>query len=205
MEPTKSQYDFDAATVIAFLKSYDLDKDFKLNIEANHATLAGHTFQHELMVARINGFLGSIDANQGDLLLGWDTDQFPTDLYLTTLCMYEVLKMGGFTKGGLNFDAKVRRPSFKPEDIFYAHVAGMDSFAKGLKAAQKMLDDGILEEFISERYKSYDMGIGKKIMERKVDFKSLEKYALGLKEIKNSSGRQEYLESLLNEYILNVK
>jgi len=205
MEPTKSQYDFDAATVIAFLKSYDLDKDFKLNIEANHATLAGHTFQHELTVARINGFLGSIDANQGDLLLGWDTDQFPTDLYFTTLCMYEVLKMGGFTKGGLNFDAKVRRPSYKPDDIFYAHVAGMDSFARGLKAAQKMLEDGILEEFISERYKSYDKGIGKKIMDRKVDFKSLEKYALGLKDIKNSSGRQEYLESLLNEYILNVK
>jgi xylose isomerase len=119
--------------------------------------------------------------------------------------MYEVLKMGGFTKGGLNFDAKVRRPSYKPDDIFYAHVAGMDSFAKGLKVAQKMLEDGILEEFISERYKSYDKGIGKKIMDRKVDFKSLEKYALGLKDIKNSSGMQEYLESLLNEYILNVK
>jgi xylose isomerase len=205
MEPTKSQYDFDAATVIAFLKSYDLDKDFKLNIEANHATLSGHTFQHELMVARINGMLGSIDANQGDLLLGWDTDQFPTDLYFTTLCMYEVLKMGGFTKGGLNFDAKPRRPSYRPEDIFYAHAAGMDGFAKGLKVAQKMLDDGILEEFISERYKSYNNGIGSKIMERKVDFKYLERYALGLKEIKNSSGRQEYLESLLNEYILNTK
>jgi len=205
MEPTKSQYDFDAATVIAYLKSYGLDKDFKLNIESNHATLAGHTFQHELMVARINGMLGSIDANQGDLLIGWDTDQFPTDLYFTTLCMYEVLKMGGFTKGGLNFDAKARRSSYKPEDIFYAHIAGMDGFAKGLKVAQKMVEDGIFEEFISERYESYSKGIGKKILERKVDFKSLEKYALGLKAIKNSSGRQEYLESLLNEYILNVK
>jgi xylose isomerase len=205
MEPTKSQYDFDAATVVAFLKSYGLDKDFKLNIESNHATLAGHTFQHELMVARINGMLGSIDANQGDLLIGWDTDQFPTDLYFTTLCMYEVLKMGGFTKGGLNFDAKPRRASHKPEDIFYAHIAGMDGFAKGLKVAQKMLKDGVLEDFISKRYESYSNGIGKKILEKKVDFKSLEKYALGLKEIKNSSGRQEYLESILNEYILNTK
>jgi len=203
-EPTKHQYDFDAATVIAFLKSYSLDKDFKLNIEANHATLSGHTFQHELMVARINGMLGSIDANQGDLLLGWDTDQFPTDLYSTTLCMYELLKMGGFTKGGLNFDAKVRRASYKPEDIFYAHVAGMDSFAKGLKVAQKMLEDGIFEEFISKRYESYNKGIGKKILEKNVDFKSLEEYALGLKTIENSSGMQEYLESLLNEYITGV-
>jgi len=203
-EPTKSQYDFDAATVIAFLKSYGLDKDFKLNIESNHATLSGHTFQHELMIARINGMLGSIDANQGDLLLGWDTDQFPTDLYSTTLCMYELLKMGGFTKGGLNFDAKVRRASYKPEDIFYAHAAGMDSFAKGLKVAQKMLEDGIFEEFISKRYESYNKGIGKKILEKNVDFKSLEEYALGLKTIENSSGMQEYLECLLNEYIMNV-
>ena len=203
-EPTKHQYDFDVSSGIAFLKSYNLDKYFKFNVEANHATLAGHTFQHELMVARINGMLGSVDANQGDLLLGWDTDQFPTDLYSTTLCMYEVLKMGGFKKGGLNFDAKVRRASYKPEDIFYAHVAGMDSFAKGLKAAQKILEDGILEEFISKRYESYAKGIGKKILERNVDFKSLEKYALGLKTIENSSGMQEYLESLLNEYITSV-
>jgi len=203
-EPTKHQYDFDVASGIAFLKSYELDKYFKFNVEANHATLAGHTFQHELMVARINGMLGSIDANQGDLLLGWDTDQFPTDLYSTTLCMYELLKMGGFKKGGLNFDAKVRRASYKPEDIFYAHAAGMDSFAKGLKAAQKMLEDGIFEEFILKRYESYDKGIGKKIIQKNVDFKSLEEYALGLETIENSSGRQEYLEGLLNEYIMNV-
>jgi len=203
-EPTKHQYDFDVASGIAFLKLYDLDKYFKFNIEANHSTLAGHTFQHDLRVARINGMLGSVDANQGDMLLGWDTDQFPTDLYSTTLCMYEVLKMGGFKKGGLNFDAKVRRASYKPEDIFYAHVAGMDSFAKGLKAAQKMMEDGILEEFIAKRYDSYNKGIGKKILEKKVDFKSLEEYVLGLKEIKNSSGMQEYLEGLLNEYIMNL-
>jgi xylose isomerase len=203
-EPTKHQYDFDVASGIAFLKLYDLDKYFKFNIEANHSTLAGHTFQHDLRVARINGMLGSVDANQGDMLLGWDTDQFPTDLYSTTLCMYEVLKMGGFKKGGLNFDAKVRRASYKPEDIFYAHIAGMDSFAKGLKAAQRMMEDGILEEFIAKRYDSYNKGIGKKILEKKVDFKSLEEYVLGLKEIENSSGMQEYLEGLLNEYIMNL-
>jgi xylose isomerase len=203
-EPTKHQYDFDVATSMAFLKSYGLEDDFKFNVEANHATLAGHTFQHDLRVARINGMLGSVDANQGDMLLGWDTDQFPTDLYLTTLCMYEILKMGGFEKGGLNFDAKVRRPSYKPEDIFYAHVAGMDSFAKGLKIAQKMLDDGVFEDFISKRYKSYNAGIGKEILGKKADFKSLEKYAFGLKDIDNPSGMQEYLESSLNEYITDV-
>jgi len=203
-EPTKHQYDFDVASGIAFLRSYDLDGDFKFNIEANHATLAGHTFQHDLRVARINGMLGSIDANQGDILLGWDTDQFPTDLYTTTLCMYELLKMGGFTKGGLNFDAKVRRGSYRPEDLFYAHAAGMDSFAKGLKAAQKMSDDGVLDDFVEKRYESYKSGIGKSIVEGKADFKSLEKYALGIKEVNNPSGRQEYLESLLNEYIMSA-
>jgi xylose isomerase len=203
-EPTKHQYDFDVATSLAFLKSYGLEKNFKFNIEANHATLSGHTFQHDLMVARINGMLGSVDANQGDLLLGWDTDQFPTDLYTTTLCMYEILKMGGFDKGGLNFDAKVRRSSYKPEDILYAHIAGMDSFARGLKAAQKILEDGIFEDFIAKRYSSYTTGIGKEISERRVDLKSLEKYALELKEINNPSGMQEYLESLLNEYIMTV-
>lgn len=201
-EPTKHQYDFDVATGIAFLKTYGLDKSFKFNIEANHATLAGHTFQHELQVARINGMLGSIDANQGDMLLGWDTDQFPTDLYNTTLCMYEVLKMGGFTKGGLNFDAKARRNSFAPEDLFYAHAAGMDAFAKGLITAQKLMDSGVLEEFVKDRYASYTAGVGKDIVSGKADFKSLEKYANGLSEVRNSSGRQEYLETLLNEYLL---
>jgi xylose isomerase len=201
-EPTKHQYDFDVASGAAFLRNYGLDKNFKFNIEANHATLAGHTFQHELHYARINDMLGSIDANQGDMLLGWDTDQFPTDLYNTTLCMYEVLMMGGFTKGGLNFDAKVRRNSFKPEDVFYAHAAGMDAFAKGLLTAQKLVDDGVFEKFIKNRYASYETGIGKDIVSGKADFKSLEKYAAGLGSIENSSGQQEYLETILNEYLL---
>ncbi len=201
-EPTKHQYDFDAAAVVAFLKTYGLDDHFKLNIETNHATLAGHTMQHELMYARINDMLGSVDANQGDLYLGWDTDQFPTDIYLTTLVMYEVLQAGGFTTGGLNFDAKVRRPSFEPIDLFYAHIVGMDSFAKGLKIAYKMKQDGKFEKIIADRYASYTKGIGKDIVEGKVGFSELEKYALGNDEIKNTSGRQEYLEWLLNEYIL---
>ncbi len=201
-EPTKHQYDFDVATGIAFLKTYGLDDYFKFNIEANHATLAGHTFQHELHVARINDMLGSIDANQGDMLLGWDTDQFPTDLYNTTLCMYEVLKMGGFTKGGLNFDAKARRNSFMPEDLLYSHAAGMDAFAKGLVTADKLMRDGVLETFIKDRYASYSSGIGKDIVTGKADFKSLEKRALEMDNVKNTSGRQEYLETLLNEYLL---
>ena len=203
-EPTKHQYDFDVATSIGFLKTYGLDKYFKFNVEANHATLAGHTFQHDLAVARINGMLGSIDANQGDMLIGWDTDQFPTDLYATTLCMLEVLKMGGFEKGGLNFDAKPRRASYKPGDIFFAHAAGMDSFAKGLKAAQKILNDGVFDQFVKVRYCSYSSSIGKQITEGKASFKSLEEYALELKEIDNASGMQEYLESILNEYIMSV-
>ncbi|MEN2773927.1 xylose isomerase [Acetivibrio clariflavus] len=201
-EPTKHQYDFDTATVIGFLRTYGLEKEFKMNIEANHATLAAHTFQHELRVAAINNALGSIDANQGDLLLGWDTDQFPTNLYDTTLAMYEVLKAGGFTKGGLNFDSKVRRGSFEPVDLFYAHIAGMDAFARGLKVAYKMLQDGKFEKFIEERYQSYKTGIGKDIVEGKVGFKELEKYVLELETVKNTSGRQEVLEAMLNKYII---
>jgi xylose isomerase len=203
-EPTKHQYDFDVASGIAFLKSYGLDQVFKFNIEANHATLAGHTFQHDLRVARIHGMLGSVDANMGDMLLGWDTDQFPTNLYDTTLAMYEILKMGGFTTGGLNFDAKVRRGSFKPDDLFYAHAAGMDAFAVGLKAASKIIEDGVLDGFAEERYASWNSGIGKDIVEGKVGFKELERYALGIKDVVNTSGRQELLESILNEYILSV-
>lgn len=204
-EPTKHQYDFDTGTVIGFLKTYGLDSYFKMNIEANHATLAGHTFQHELRASRINGMLGSIDANQGDLLLGWDTDQFPTNIYDTTLAMYEVLKAGGFTKGGLNFDAKVRRGSFEPADLFYAHIAGMDAFAKGLKIAHKIVEDGKMDTFIADRYASYTNGIGKDIVEGSVGFKELEKYAMEHDQIKNSSGRQEMLETLLNLYILEDK
>ena len=154
-EPTKHQYDFDTATVLGFLRKYNLDKDFKMNIEANHATLAQHTFQHELRTARVNGVFGSIDANQGDSLLGWDTDQFPTNVYETTMCMYEVIKAGGFTNGGLNFDAKARRGSFAPEDIFYSYIAGMDAFALGFKAALKLIDDGRIDKFTQERYSSW--------------------------------------------------
>lgn len=203
-EPTKHQYDFDAGTVIGFLKTYGLDPYFKLNIEANHATLAGHTFQHELAVCRINNMLGSIDANQGDVLLGWDTDQFPTNIYDSTLAMYEVLKAGGLGKGGLNFDSKVRRGSFEPSDLFYGHIAGMDTFAKGLIIANKMVEDGKFDAFINDRYSSYTTGIGKDIVSGKVGFKELEQYALNAK-IQNKSGRQEMLESLLNQYIYETK
>lgn len=201
-EPTKHQYDFDAASVHAFLQKYDLDKHFKLNIEANHATLAGHTFQHELHYARINGLLGSVDANQGDTLLGWDTDQMPTDLYTTTLTMYEILKNGGLAPGGLNFDAKVRRGSFELNDLFYGHIAGMDAFAYGLKVAHKLMQSGELEQFIEERYASYRSGIGKQIVDGTADFKQLEAYALELPEVTNQSGRQEVLETIINRYLI---
>jgi xylose isomerase len=200
-EPTKHQYDFDVMTVIAFLRKYDLLSDFKVNIEANHATLAGHTFQHELNMARINGVLGSIDANQGDMLLGWDTDQFPTNIYDTTLCMYEVLKNGGIKPGGLNFDAKVRRESFKPSDLFIAYIVGMDTFAKGLLIADKLLSDRVLEDFVDARYNSYEEGIGKKIIDDATDFEELANYALEHDQIINSSGRQEMLEDIINRYI----
>ncbi len=200
-EPTKHQYDFDTATVISFLEKYNLKDYFKLNIEANHATLAGHNFQHELHMARINDLLGSVDANQGDMLLGWDTDQFPTNIYKTTLAMYEILKNDGLGSGGLNFDAKVRRGSFEPVDLFYSHIAGMDAFARGLKVAHKLLKDEVLEEYIEERYQSYTQGIGLDIVEGRVDFEKLEEYALENDDILNKSGNQEMLESILNQYI----
>lgn len=198
-EPTKHQYDFDSATVLAFLRKYGLDKDFKLNIEANHATLAAHTFQHELRVARDNDAFGSIDANQGDVLLGWDTDQFPTNAYDTALCMYEVIKAGGFTTGGLNFDAKVRRGSFTQEDTFLAYIAGMDTFALGLKIADKMIADGRIDKFVDDRYASYKEGIGKKVVDGTATIQELEAYALEMGDVKsNISGKQEYLESVMN-------
>ncbi|HAS73818.1 MAG TPA: xylose isomerase [Clostridiales bacterium UBA8960] len=200
-EPTKHQYDFDTATVISFLRKYGLENHFKLNIEANHATLAMHTFEHELNMARIEGMLGSIDANQGDLLFGWDTDQFPTNIYDATLAMIEVLKNGGLAPGGLNFDAKVRRGSFDMEDLFYAYIAGMDTFARGLLIADQIIADGVFESFVNERYASYKSGIGAKIVNGEVDFEALEAYAMGLEEIVNTSGRQEMLENILNQYI----
>ena len=204
-EPTKHQYDFDVATVLSFLRKYDLEKHFKMNIEANHATLAGHTFQHELHLARINGVLGSVDANQGDPLLGWDTDQFPTDLYNSTLAMYEILKNGGLHSGGLNFDAKPRRGSFESVDMFYSHIAGMDAFARGLKAADRLFKTGELENFIKIRYSSFESGIGKDIVENKTDFSKLEEYALKNDQIVCKSGRQELLENILNQGILEAE
>jgi len=198
-EPTKHQYDFDAATALHFLQKYGLDKDVKLNIEANHATLAGHTFQHELRVARLNNALGSIDANTGDLLLGWDTDQFPTNVYDTALCMLEVLTMGGFSTGGLNFDAKARRASTRIEDLAEAHIAGMDAFALGLKMAHRILQDGRLGAFVRDRYASFKTGIGADIASGKATLESLETYALGNGEPMPEPGRQEYLESVIND------
>lgn len=205
-EPTKHQYDFDTATVLGFLRKYGLDKDFKMNIEANHATLAQHTFQHELRVARENGVFGSIDANQGDMLLGWDTDQFPTNIYDAALCMYEVLKAGGFTNGGLNFDSKARRGSYTPEDIFYSYIAGMDTFALGLRIADKLISDGRIDSFVSERYASWSTGIGADIISGKATLEDLEKYALEKGEVTDSltSGRQEMLESVLNNIMFSL-
>jgi xylose isomerase len=201
-EPTKHQYDFDVATGYAFLQKYDLKDYFKFNIEANHATLAGHTFEHELRYARINGMLGSVDANQGDTLLGWDTDEFPTDLTSTTLAMYEILKNGGLGSGGLNFDAKVRRGSFESNDLFHAHIAGMDSFAVGLKVADKLIKDGVFEKITEERYSSFSSGIGKEIVEGKTNFQQLEEYALGLTEIENKSSQLEVIKATINQYLL---
>ena len=205
-EPTKHQYDFDTATVLGFLRKYGLENDFKMNIEANHATLAQHTFQHELRVARDNGVFGSIDANQGDPLLGWDTDQFPTNVYDAALCMYEVLKAGGFTNGGLNFDSKARRGSFTPEDIFLSYIAGMDTFALGLRIAVKMIEDGRIDKFVADRYASWQIGIGKDIIEGNVTMADLEKYALEKSEVIDSlsSGRQEMLESVVNNIMFNL-
>ena len=200
-EPTKHQYDFDVATCANFLRKYNLMDDFRMNIEANHATLAGHTFQHELRTARVNGIFGSIDANQGDMLLGWDTDQFPTNVYDTTLCMYEVLKAGGFTNGGLNFDAKARRQSNTYEDILLSYIAGMDAFALGLLKADALIADGRLDAFVEERYASYKEGIGKRIVEGKETLESLAAYAANLTNIQVPSGRQEYLESLVNDIL----
>ena len=201
-EPTKHQYDFDTATVLGFLRKYGLDKDFKMNIEANHATLAQHTFQHELATARINGVFGSIDANQGDMLLGWDTDQFPTDVYSSTYCMLEVLRAGGFTNGGLNFDAKPRRASMTDEDIFLSYIAGMDSFALGLKLAYRIIEDGRIDEFVHKRYESFSNGIGEKIVNGTTSLEELSAYAVNLNTVsEKNSGKQEYLESVINDII----
>ncbi|QJC51010.1 xylose isomerase [Paenibacillus albicereus] len=203
-EPSKHQYDFDAATTLAFLQKYGMQDRFKLNLEANHATLAGHTFEHEIRVAAINGALGSLDANQGDLLLGWDTDEFPTDLYATTLTMYEVLKAGGLGRGGVNFDAKVRRGSYELDDLFIAHIAGMDSFAWGLKAAAKLIEDRVIDGIVEERYATFKQGIGADIVSGKATLASLEQYALQNNPMNNRSGRLEQIKAKLNEVIYRV-
>jgi xylose isomerase len=200
-EPTTHQYDHDASACFAFLQKYDLVKHLKLNIEANHATLAGHSFHHELEFSASNGILGSIDANRGDLLLGWDTDQFPLNLYDTTLAMLTLLRHGGFTTGGLNFDAKVRRQSIEPIDLFYGHIGGMDAFARGLKVAARLIEDGRLDELVTQRYASWDSDLGRKIEAGKASFAELEPLAhkKNLKAV--PSGRQELIENILNELL----
>lgn len=200
-EPTKHQYDFDAATTLYFLKEYDLIDDFKLNIEANHATLAGHTFEHELAVASAAGKLGSVDANRGDLLLGWDTDQFPTNIYSTTMAMMIILNQSGLGKGGLNFDAHLRRSSIDPIDLFHAHICGMDTFAKGLLIAHQLIEDGVISNFIEQRYSSFDSGIGARIMSGEVGLEELEKWIISQDAPAPQSGRQEMLENIINSYI----
>ncbi|MCR4590670.1 MAG: xylose isomerase [Lachnospiraceae bacterium] len=204
-EPTKHQYDFDAATCVNFLRAYGLMDRFRLNIETNHATLAAHTMQHELRVARVNGVFGSVDANQGDTLLGWDTDQFPTDVYGSGLAMYEILKAGGFTTGGLNFDSKQRRGSFTLEDTALAHIAGMDGFALGLLLADKMIEDGRIDKFVEERYASWKTGIGKSIIDGKESLDSLYAYVQKMGDVTtNISGRQEELESIMNQCLMSI-
>jgi len=200
-EPTTHQYDYDVGNVLAFLRGYKLDDRFRLNVEQNHAVLAGHTFQHEIRLARINNMLGSLDANQGDYLLGWDTDQMTTSLYEAVMVMYEVLQAGGIAPGGMNFDAKLRRASFEPDDIFRGHIAAMDTYARGLEIADRMLQDGTLERFIEERYSSYNDGIGKEIVSGKASFVTLEQFTLDRGPIENSSGRREWVESVINQFI----
>ena len=201
-EPTTHQYDSDCAACMAFLKTYGLDKEFKFNIETNHATLAGHSMYHELTYASSYGMLGSVDANRGDELIGWDTDQFPTNIYTTAQAMLVILENGGLGRGGLNFDAKVRRESFEPIDLFYAHIGAMDALAQGLKIAAAIRKDGILKEMLQKRYSSWDAGVGIDIEEGTANFETLERYMLQKGEVAaNVSGRQEMLENIVNRYI----
>jgi xylose isomerase len=202
MEPMKHQYDFDSATVIGFLRQHGLDKDFALNIEANHATLSGHTFEHDLQVASDAGLLGSIDANRGNPQNGWDTDQFPMDLYDTVGAMLVVLRQGGLQPGGLNFDAKVRRESTDPQDLFLAHIGGMDAFARGLEVAHALLENSPLETWRKDRYASFDAGAGHDFEQGKLDLAALRDLASKQGEPKQISGRQEAYENLLNQYLL---
>ena len=202
MEPSKHQYDFDVATIIGFLRQYGLDKDFKLNIEVNHATLAGHTFQHELQVAADSGLLGSIDANKGDYQNGWDTDEFPTNVYEITEAMMVIIQAGGFTSGGINFDAKIRRNSTDIEDIFIAHISGMDTFARALLVADKVLNDSDYIKMRENRYKSFDRGAGRDFEKGKLTLEKLREIASKNGEPATISGKQELYEQLINMYLL---
>jgi xylose isomerase len=201
-EPSTHQYDSDAAACLNFLREYGLKDHFKLNLETNHATLAGHSMEHEMEVAIASGALGSVDANRGDTLLGWDTDQFPTDIYLTTNIMLRILKMGGLTTGGLNFDAKRRRESHRPEDLFHAHIGGMDAFAFGLKAAHRILQSGKLSGFVKDRYSSFDAGMGAKVESGATSLDELDAYAQSITAPVLASGRQEMLENLFNAQVI---
>ena len=202
MEPTKHQYDYDSETVIGFLRAHGLDKDFKLNIEANHAELAGHEFAHELTVCVDNGMLGSIDANRGDPVNGWDTDQFPVSIYETTQAMLQVIRMGGFTTGGLNFDAKVRRNSVAPEDLFIAHIGGMDIFARGLEKAVQLIEDRRIPSMLKERYASFETGNGKAFAEGKLTLDQVASLAKPYEQVAKTSGKQELYENILNQISL---
>jgi xylose isomerase len=201
MEPTKHQYDFDVATIIGFLRSHGLDKDFMLNIEVNHATLAGHTFQHELQVAADSGLLGSIDANKGDYQNGWDTDEFPTNIYEISEAMMVILEAGGFKTGGINFDARVRRNSTDVEDIFIAHISGMDTFARSLKIADKILNESNYRELRKKRYESFDSGKGKDFETGRLTLETLRDIASAIGEPQTRSGKQELFEQLINMYL----
>lgn len=203
MEPSKHQYDSDAEACLNFLREFDLMEHLKLNLETNHATLAGHSMQHEMRVAREAGVLGSVDANMGDMLLGWDTDQFPTDVYLTTGIMLEVLEMGGFTSGGLNFDAKLRRQSHEPVDLFFAHIGGMDAFARGLEIAHRIRQDGRLAEMLSERYRGWESDVGERIRSGAATLDECDRYIKKHGEPVRKSGRQELIENILNEAVLS--
>lgn len=202
MEPTKHQYDYDSETVIGFLRAHGLDKDFKLNIEANHAELAGHEFAHELTVCVDNGMLGSIDANRGDPVNGWDTDQFPVSIYETTQAMLQVIRMGGFTTGGLNFDAKIRRNSVAPEDLFIAHIGGMDIFARGLEKAVQLIEDRRIPSMLKERYASFETGNGKAFAEGKLTLDQVASLAKPYEQVAKTSGKQELYENILNQICL---
>lgn len=204
MEPSKHQYDFDVETVVGFLRAHGLDKDFKLNIEANHAELAGHDFQHELETAAAMGMFGSVDANRGDPRNGWDTDQFPSSYYETAMAMLTILKVGGFTTGGLNFDAKIRRNSVELSDLFEAHIGGMDTFAVGLQVAQRIIDEGKLAGFVKQRYASFDSGDGATFAAGTMKLDELAALVSDYGIVGITSGKQERLENLVNQYLLGL-